>query len=832
IAGILIRYGQPEDWKGKPRSSRKGKKRTPRKDGRPPDTSKELVGRGRKGVKKSSNPKAPSTTPAPSPPPPQPIPRYRPSYVWDRNSCYLDTSLELIFQVVSRGFEHQFVARANTLHPAESLKGLVEFMVSRKRLEDVVDETTLSVSQTLGIQRTEFRRFLKRTLIVPEPYNYNPLFGWLDSIVSHSHDREQNFARSYFQMNTVLFRTCTGDEQSPTHFHLRTSRPQPCVNLTGELARTYRGDVSKWFRDAVDIDRSPEKSPSCWRNVDNDGERTCVGAATVIPLVLGIPVMLILELPGAWDGILPNQWNFPRQLRPLLTVGAETNGVVYDIVGRAFTNGGHFRADFTPDGRNVYAYDDMQHGGYAVLDPSAQLDGLVPPTSGWRTYAVVYHLRGGTRAQSFFTQYQVTAARHAHSIKFAAPSVNDAPYTVPKVVGLDRPNLTELTGEDRFWLTSPWRADMLDFVSTQPLQPKSSKRRVHFATDGETDMSDHQWFADLFLLAGKGALARHGIYWYPVRLISKASDGWVVSWWRGNQFYLQPPPANTVAETDLRDELWANAAARRQLRLGRWTHACEAKLDDDELFEFRDEPYTDEIEKALQPHLTTLEDLLSNPDAEHPQIPAAVWSNAMRTAKSQKGGELFKHGGVPYSGASVKLQDCARIANWFYHHVDGAQKSLLTWVGCVPLAHAYTIVIAYRNREHILDQVQDSQRYSAMDRQTAIFEIAWDLQKTPTARLPDIDHECLNAFEERLFEHSFAAGRAGNHQWGLDAGAHQENWFPYAGIPAYWDHDDREDESESELVVSLSFSLYFPHSHSGLPPARTELYFGPQVAEQ
>ncbi|KAJ7870391.1 hypothetical protein B0H13DRAFT_1550931, partial [Mycena leptocephala] len=56
----------------------------------------------------------------------------------------------------------------------------------------------------------------------------------------------------------------------------------------------------------------------------------------------------------------------------------------------------------------------------------------------------------------------------------------------------------------------------------------------------------------------------------------------------------------------------------------------------------------------------------------------------------------------------------------------------------------------------------------------------------------DIDHECLNIFEERLFEKSFQAGRAGNHQWGLDVGPHQDHWNPYANIPEHWNHDDRD----------------------------------------
>jgi hypothetical protein len=96
-----------------------------------------------------------------------------------------------------------------------------------------------------------------------------------------------------------------------------------------------------------------------------------------------------------------------------------------------------------------------------------------------------------------------------------------------------------------------------------------------------------------------------------------------VEWWRGNQFEQQNPPPVKVTEEDLCDELWANATARRQIRvifvdlqrfnteyklqLGKWIHAGEMRSQEDQILEFRDQPYTDEIESALRPHLQTLE---------------------------------------------------------------------------------------------------------------------------------------------------------------------------------------------------------------------------------
>ncbi|KAJ7753231.1 hypothetical protein B0H16DRAFT_1835398 [Mycena metata] len=848
-SGIPIRYGTAEDWKRSGhRSSRKGKGRTPRKDGRPPDTSSELVGHRRNGNKAQSL----FNTPTPSPPPPlppPPAPARRPSYSWHKNSCYLDTSLELIFQTVSRDFDSQFVPRATTLHTAESLKVLVDFLVARQKLEAARIDEDMSVLRVLAAQREDF---------------------------------------------------------------------------------LYGGDIQKWFRATVNVNRRPEKSPSCWRNVDDNGAATCSGPATVIPVIIGVPVMLILELPSAWDGTLPDQWDFPPHIRPLTAAVAEnTHGVVYDIVGRAFSNGAHFKANFTLDGTNVYTYDDTKHGGCAILNQNAHLTGRIPSKSGWRTYAAVYRLRGGMQAQTFFSRYQISAAERVHSIKFAASAGNDPIHSLRDVIGLGLPNIKELVGDDRFWLKSPWRTDVLDFVSTHS-RPGPPKRRVRFLrTDGkgeynvsdsdsprptkrrrrnniiisddeqsgteedlknstpihhaglqeENDCEDQldcrcgekkglstvDWkllvectscrsFSHIAcqrngrastvqgkktfrcdyctppgivgvkrtpkrkkqpdnpsrttlakrLLPGKGALARHGTYWYPVRLISQEPDGWWVHWWRGNHFELQPPPSNKVPQIDLRDELWADASARRKIRLGKWSHACETPMEEDELVEYLNAPYTNEVENALRPHVKTLETLLLDPDAQHKGVPAATYSNAMKRAKTQKGGEMLKHGAVTYAGG-LGITDRARIANWFHHNVPGAKDSPIKWFGCMPLAHAFTILIAYRNQEEILDKIQDSAHYSGMDRQAAIFDIAWDLQRTPTVLLPDIDHECLNFFEERLFEHSLAAGRAGNQQWGLDVGTHQENWSPYINIPAEWNHDDRDNESESELLPGPNY---------------------------
>ncbi|KAG1733172.1 hypothetical protein EDD22DRAFT_368563 [Suillus occidentalis] len=92
-----------------------------------------------------------------------------------------------------------------------------------------------------------------------------------------------------------------------------------------------------------------------------------------------------------------------------------------------------------------------------------------------------------------------------------------------------------------------------------------------------------------------------------------------------------------------------------------------------------------------------------------------------------------------------------------------------------------------------------------------ILDAAWTTLLEQTGRSTDVIHtdvdlECLSVFEQRLFEKSAQSGSAGNYQWGLDA-----------GLPSYWNHNDRNkgnaDYDENELEVSCLF-VNFPNGSS------------------
>ncbi|SJL16611.1 uncharacterized protein ARMOST_20137 [Armillaria ostoyae] len=64
--------------------------------------------------------------------------------------------------------------------------------------------------------------------------------------------------------------------------------------------------------------------------------------------------------------------------------------------------------------------------------------------------------------------------------------------------------------------------------------------------------------------------------------------------------------------------------------------------------------------------------------------------------------------------------------------------------------------------------------------------------------------ETLILLEMRVFDRSEDAGVAGNHQWGLDAGMHQDGWYPWSSDGPEGEKDSCEG-NESELEVGPEF---------------------------
>ncbi len=175
---------------------------------------------------------------------------------------------------------------------------------------------------------------------------------------------------------------------------------------------------------------------------------------------------------------------------------------------------------------------------------------------------------------------------------------------------------------------------------------------------------------------------------------------------------------------------------------------------------------------------------------------------------------------VPYTG-DLSIVEQAQISNWFANKVSGANSARHLWISRAPLAHAITLVIAHRHRTAISQHADFPTNGSPEEQQRFRLEQAWLYQGNGSSRnlvsalTVDIDKECLQDFEERLFERSKEAGVAGFYQWGLDRGDHQQKWDPYSGLPAHWNHGDL-DVDEKDLEVCLRSLIIVSPNPKGL----------------
>lgn len=206
-------------------------------------------------------------------------------------------------------------------------------------------------------------------------------------------------------------------------------------------------------------------------------------------------------------------------------------------------------------------------------------------------------------------------------------------------------------------------------------------------------------------------------------------------------------------------------------------------------------PYTSEIDSILAPAKDILKQLLINPDKMGPRrIPAKAWIRKQRKSLTKAI--------VPFA-ASLTITERAMVANWFENVVcEGDQTVRRHWLGLLPIAHAHTVFLAHRLQE---------ENPSIKRKANELLDIAWALQCSGTTKDlildVDVDKECLERLEELMFERSERAGIAGNRQWGLDVGDHQDAWDVYAGLPEHWNHEDRaESERETEVTRPLRSS--------------------------
>ncbi|KAF8059494.1 hypothetical protein FPV67DRAFT_1426312, partial [Lyophyllum atratum] len=779
----------------------------------PPNTSKELLASKKQktsGIASKSDAKTLRKTGKPD------TKTFGPqSYPWHANSCWIDTSLELLYATLIPDFD-EYSRICKVLHPGSGLYGLYDALSSRRSLE-----TSSDVSATaLAVQRETFRGILKDKGLANEDNTFEPLISWLNDLLGREKSKKGFLATSYFQLLVVEVNHCTGSVATGgQHIQITdTPRREAMVYISRSDNKKYGGNFSAYCADFFAIERTAVHGRSCWRS--HGAEALCTGSRHDYErLIVSIPISLRIEIQDESQrrpSLKLQTWDFPETILPHNDPTAKDNGIIYDLVHHLLFSEKHFKKEPSIS----YMSDDM-----VKLDKAKRF-WLTNP----KTRPTAEYLPTEVDTELFLDDSEIDSPESEEETSRLLPdnpsplqhqnsSQPDSEFSLNCRCGLvGDGNILYHTiegkaiqcDECRDWshvaCQKEGRASMLseqdpflcDLCLGSPLLPKKSTRTSERKLELNTGMNR---LLKERLKEGCGVLARCGNFWYPARLIQREKEGneWRIRWWRGCKFEtsgIVPDTISTVPLSEIVDSLWMNRTERRKIRLGKWMHALDAKTPEDILSDPASIPYTKEVDDALSDSKGVLSALLLNASSTSSKdVPAKAW---LEEAKKDITKAL-----VPYVG-SLSIIERARIANWFEAHISKDKKLRRTWIGLLPIAHAHTTFIASR--------LKADAKNDKLEKYT-LFQKAWILQMTgvPSSAWTDVDvdRECLDRLEVQMFERSVRAGIAGHHQWGLDAGDHQDCWNPYSGLPEDWNHGDR-DESEGELEVGPIQSFLEP----------------------
>ena len=179
LEGIPTRYGEAEPWKvqankiGRTKPTRAGKpedQKRKKNDGRPPDTIKDLLLK-QKARKIPLPPKTKEMSiPGEMTPTNETVVQV-PHYPWNNNSCWLDTSLQLLYVSVQKA-PKEFSRISEGLPKGSALRVILATLLERH----LMDPHGENMSTILRGQRDKIRKLLKKKKAIKSVTQFESLF--------------------------------------------------------------------------------------------------------------------------------------------------------------------------------------------------------------------------------------------------------------------------------------------------------------------------------------------------------------------------------------------------------------------------------------------------------------------------------------------------------------------------------------------------------------------------------------------------------------------------------------------------------------------------------
>jgi hypothetical protein len=341
------------------------------------------------------------------------------------------------------------------------------YVILDERHITVQDKSQSSPVNTLSSQRDLFRDRLVKAHLISKSSDFSSCFGWCESVVRALHPlnvhrkltSDHLASQLYVQTLVIQLRSCTGHSTDPGHAHYQVShvpKSRTTHKLSKDVHKLVDGKLEKWLHVQTEVNKGLADI-ACWKALD--GQTYCTGKADLLEVWLTLPHILIGEVEDS-------PWDTPKAMSPLGSGHANSHGVIYDLVGKAFfcPATSHFTAKFRHD-KTVFEYDGMQYGGHSAKIPNATVDSHLsgingPAPNGSYTCAFVYVLRGGVKAQQAFRMVQEGKLKRLHQIQVE----NKDPSQFPSVV-LDK-DCVSLEDSERFWMANPYNVTYGDYVSS------------------------------------------------------------------------------------------------------------------------------------------------------------------------------------------------------------------------------------------------------------------------------------------------------------------------------------------------------------------------------
>ncbi|KAH6908510.1 hypothetical protein BKA70DRAFT_1222704 [Coprinopsis sp. MPI-PUGE-AT-0042] len=360
-------------------------------------------------------------------------------YRWADNSCWLDTSLMLIYHALMGDptTATQFMMQISALKPESPMSALgdvlqLQHSLCSRLLSSPSEER--EVTDKISAQRNTFKVILHKSKCLLDDagvHDFQPLTSWVRDLVQTMDSKELYAAYRTFETLVINLHFCSGTAKSLPHARIRSKTTRYCdIVLPSDpfVADCYERDIGAWFKNAyLNIPKKGDYSNNfspCWRQWD--GVSYCEGTHKEIGnICIALPVVLIITTSESYQSSSAKdepEWNFPSTFYPGTQKEGKSEGLRYKVVGRAFYGGGHFICRFS-SGETVYDYDDRTNGGKATRMKGGKISEYISGCGteasiplGMRTMSVVYRLEGGFSAQQYFYEKMSASLLQLHDI--------------------------------------------------------------------------------------------------------------------------------------------------------------------------------------------------------------------------------------------------------------------------------------------------------------------------------------------------------------------------------------------------------------------------------